>query len=227
MNALRTTCKSTLWNSGLLLAFCASCDAGGISAKIQIVVYDGAALGQKTLSAAEDLTGKILLASGLEAQWSAGPSSDLGRLGMDFSPPTHGVCSSPSIPATLRVQILARALAGVPRQMLGFSLPCALTGFQITIFADHVDNVSQMPLLTFQRVLGYALAHELGHVLLHSAEHDENGLMKAAWSKSDWQRAALSIIPFSTQQTRRILGAIQGSPGADMTWAALRGPKRR
>jgi hypothetical protein len=39
VNALRTTCKSTLWNSGLLLAFCASCDAGGTSAKIQIVVY--------------------------------------------------------------------------------------------------------------------------------------------------------------------------------------------
>jgi hypothetical protein len=226
MDALRI-CKSALWNSGFLLALCASRYAGGASAKIQIVVYDGAALGQKTLSAAEDLTGKILLTSGLEAQWSAGPTSDLGRLGMDFSPPARGACSSPLVPVPLRVQILARALAGVPAQMLGFSLPCAVTGFQITMFADHVAKVSQMPLPTFQRVLGYALAHELGHVLLHSAEHDDSGLMKAAWSKSDWQRAAFSIIPFSTGQTRRILGAIQGSPGAEMTWAALRVPKKR
>lgn len=31
---------------------------------------------------------------------------------------------------------------------------------------------------TFSRVLGYALAHELGHVLLHSAGHENSGLMK-------------------------------------------------
>lgn len=123
------------WKSGLLLALGASCHAGEtLLARIQVVVYDVAALGTKTLASAENLTGQILLASGLEAEWSTGPISDWKRLEMDFTPRTRGECASVPTPSLLRVQFLRRAPAGLAAQVLGFSLPCAMTGIQITIY---------------------------------------------------------------------------------------------
>jgi hypothetical protein len=84
------------------------------------------------------------------------------------------------------------------------SLPCAKRGVQVTIYADRAADVSGAGGPTFGRVLGYATGHELGHVLLHSGVHDTAVLMKGVWSKRDWQRAAVSIIPFGPTDMRRI-----------------------
>ena len=72
------------------------------------------------------------------------------------------------------------------------------------IFADRAAAVSERGGPTFGHVLGYTIAHELGHVLLHSGAHDMAGLMKDIWSKRDWQRAAVSVIPFSPSDVQRI-----------------------
>jgi hypothetical protein len=189
---------------------------GGGAEQIQIAVYDRAEVGPKRLSVAQNLTGKILLASGVETKWTVGPISDLQRLEIDFSPRTSGECASAPTPSPLRVQVLARAPSGVSVQTLGFSLPCATGGIQVTIYADHVAKLSETATPTFSRVLGYAVAHELGHVLLHSAEHEDSGLMKAVWSKTDWQRAAVSIIPFSPPDARRIANRIQNARSAEL-----------
>jgi hypothetical protein len=203
----------TVWKkSGLLFAFGALCSASEtLRVKIPIVVYDGAELVPKTLSSAENLAGTILLTSGLEAEWSAGPIADLKRLVIDFTPRTGGECASVPSPRLLRVQLLRQAPASLSPQVLGFSLPRAMNGIQVSIYADRVAEVSQRMAPTFGQVLGYALAHELGHVLLHSLRHENSGLMKGVWSKGDWQRAAATIIPFSPEQARRILEAIQGA----------------
>jgi hypothetical protein len=212
---------SAVWKSGFWLALGAWCSAGQTRpVRIPIVVYDGAALGPKTLYIAETLTGRILRSSGLEAEWSTGPISDLKRLTMDFTARTAAECSSIPTPSVLRVQILKRAPAGLSAQTLGFSLPCAMTGIQVTIYADCVATVSETAAPTFGRVLGYALAHELGHVLIHSAGHEESGLMKGVWSKVDWQRAAVAIIPFSPEQARRIRATIPGAMGGELAQRA-------
>jgi hypothetical protein len=57
-------------------------------------------------------------------------------------------------------------------------------------------------------VLAHALTHELGHVLLRSDLHEKSGLMKAIWTESDWQRAAVTIIPFSLDDMRFIAGQL-------------------
>jgi hypothetical protein len=211
MGAIRT------WKSGALLIIWALAGAGQtLSIKIQIVVYDSGKIGLKTLSAAESVTGEILSAAGLDSKWTAGPISDLERLGMDFTAWTPAECANASSPDFLRVQVVAHAPVGFQAQALGFSLPCATTGIQATLYADRVAKVSGPMAPTFSRVLGYAMAHELGHVLLHSGRHDHIGLMKGAWSRSDWQRAAVSIIPFSPIQASQIMGAIQKTKSTEM-----------
>ncbi len=62
-------------------------------------------------------------------------------------------------PAVLKVQILSLAPDGFPPQGIGYSLPCAGQGFQVTLFADRVEAVSRTTRTSFCRVLAYALAH--------------------------------------------------------------------
>ena len=100
----------------------------------------------------------------------------------------------------MRAEILPHAPSGFSQQALGYALPCAERGMQVTIYADRVEVVSRTNLAAFYRVLGHAIAHEVGHVLLRSGAHDTTGLMRGAWAKSDWQRAAVTIIPFTPGQ---------------------------
>jgi hypothetical protein len=75
-------------------------------------------------------------------------------------------------------EILPHAPRGFSPQALGYALPCAKSGMQVTIYADRVETVSWTTLAGFYRVLGHALAHEVGHVLLRSCAHDDSGLMR-------------------------------------------------
>jgi hypothetical protein len=169
--------------------------------KLLIVTYDAAHVGPQTLKQAERIAATILLSATTQSRWEAGAAEDLRNLGMDFTAYSAKDCQPDPVP---RVQILPHAPVGVPPNALGFSLPCARFGIQVTIYADRVGSVSESGGPSFGRVLGYAMAHELGHVLLHSGAHAAAGLMKASWSKSDWQRAAVDITPFSPAEARQI-----------------------
>jgi hypothetical protein len=49
-------------------------------------------------------------------------------------------------------------------------------------------------------MLGHAMAHEIGHVLLGSTEHSPDGIMKARWSTTDYQKAAKGYMKFTPLQ---------------------------
>jgi len=117
-------------------------------------------------------------------------------LGSDFSAPSRDGCRESPLPVIIQAQILPHAPTGFPPSALGYSLPCAQRGAQITLYADRMETVSRTANASFYRVLGHSLAHELGHVLRRSNGHDANGLMKDVWTRQDWRRAAVSIVVF-------------------------------
>lgn len=207
-----------IWRTGLFLCLLSTTAPGQEAphVKVTIVVYDSAQIGTKTLDRSERIAGTILQTAEIDSHWDTGPVKNLGNLGTDFTTYSRADCEDrPSLPE-LRVQILARAPPGFAVHALGYSLPCAKRGIQVTIFADRAAKVSETGWATFGRVLGYAIAHELGHVLLRSGVHDTAGLMKAFWSKRDWQRAAVSVIPFSPTDVRRIAARHQRVADRDM-----------
>jgi hypothetical protein len=62
--------------------------------------------------------------------------------------------------------------------------------------------------------LGYALAHEVGHVLLRSESHGSAGLMRGIWSRADWQCMATVGLWFTMDEAsamRRELRRVQGA----------------
>ena len=73
---------------------------------------------------------------------------------------------------------------------MGFSLvqtPGAAP-FLATVYVDRVESVARGAGTDARRVLGLAIAHEIGHVLLNSNTHAPSGLMRADWSHRELQR---------------------------------------
>ena len=74
---------------------------------------------------------------------------------------------------------------------LGFSLvvPDGVP-FLATVYADLVESVARRANVDATTVLGRAIAHEIGHLLLNTNSHPEAGLMRAGWSQKELRRNA-------------------------------------
>ena len=73
---------------------------------------------------------------------------------------------------------------------MGFSLvatPGAVP-FLATVYVDRTESVARGAGIDARRVLGLAIAHEIGHVLLNSSSHAPSGLMRADWSRTELRR---------------------------------------
>ena len=62
------------------------------------------------------------------------------------------------------------------------------TGVLATIYIDRVEQLAETSGIDMATLLGRAIAHELGHLLLASNTHSSRGLMRAKWSRDDLRR---------------------------------------
>ena len=108
------------------------------------------------------------------------------------------------------MRLLPHAPAGLATGTLGYSLPCAGFGIASTIFIDQCEGVTYQPATSFHKVLAYAIAHELGHVLLPSGEHSRASLMRARWDKAAWLRATVKGIPLEREEPGACASSCRG-----------------
>jgi hypothetical protein len=67
------------------------------------------------------------------------------------------------------------------------------------VFYHRVKSLTGANGVTLAPVLGAAMAHEIGHLLLDNA-HSETGLMRADWTKADLQLIQRSELSFTAEQ---------------------------
>jgi hypothetical protein len=88
---------------------------------------------------------------------------------------------------------------------LAYAMPYKDFGTCIHVFVDRVTARNRDP--AFARVLlAHVMAHEIAHVLECSVRHSEDGVMKARWSRNDYQRMKwrpLSFAPEDVESLRR------------------------
>jgi len=75
---------------------------------------------------------------------------------------------------------------------MAYALPYEGTHIQV-----FYDRISVRPLGVRQHILGYVLAHEIGHVLQRIARHSAEGVMKASWSDEDYKLMLRSRLKFT------------------------------
>jgi hypothetical protein len=172
------------------LAICglqlAAQNSGHGSLMLHVYLYDRANVPRQTLDRAIEEASSVLAAVGVRVLWEPGEAdSEEGRT-VDMTSRTV---------ATERLRddrafIVVRCVLGVPAtalpSALGFSLPWAKNGVHVTLFYDRIEEVAIAVPVSTAKILGSALAHEIGHVLLGSEQHSLTGIMKAVWSRADY-----------------------------------------
>jgi hypothetical protein len=61
-------------------------------------------------------------------------------------------------------------------------------GTLATIYLDRIDSLAGEAKVDSGRLLGRAIAHEVGHLLLGTHDHAHAGLMRARWLTPELQR---------------------------------------
>ncbi len=173
---------------------------------VQVRLFNLARVPRSDLSGAEREVAEIFAQADMEVHWSEGALDDRASLITDFSTnkASGATCKVANHTPGLSIQLQPHAPRGLGIGTLGFSLPCAAFGIDSTIYIDRCEDVTYETPASFSKVLAYAMAHELGHVLLRSGEHTPTGLMRANWDKAAWLRAALRGIPIDREQARRM-----------------------
>lgn len=81
-------------------------------------------------------------------------------------------------------------------------------GFIASVFYDVVKERAAEHQQDIGELLGDAIAHELGHLLLGTKSHSGGGLMSAFWSGSRLRLASQGCLAFSDAEAERIQAAL-------------------
>ena len=179
---------------GLVIAFFAWLVSGssayaqpGASQRVVVRSYNTIGLPLPMLDDAESTVGSLLREAGIDSSWrncrtSNGPSSE-----------SDDVCGDVLNPSEVIVRIVRAPRAITDVEVLGYSHVDAYRrqGTLATVFADRVRALAPALRIDEGTLLGRAITHEVGHLLLGTLEHSETGLMRGAWHsaghrRSDW-----------------------------------------
>ena len=161
-------------------------------ARVQVRVYDTAVMSAADQTVALRAATGVLAAAGIDITWLP-----CGRAEASTNPPA---CAAPMAHDELSVRLVR--LAGTPSARgelrLGYSLvdTRVAEGALATVYVDRVEwlvrqaghDGATVRGCDGATVLGFAVAHEIGHLLLGTNHHGSTGLMRAVWSRSDLQR---------------------------------------
>jgi hypothetical protein len=181
---------------------------GFSAAPLQIRTYNNYGLPAEDLLTARAHVDAIFHAAAVDLTW-------LDCWYRDIEPANAPAqCRQPLGPHEVTLRLQAPSTPGTKRYVsMGFSLVNLKTGvpFLATVFVDLVASISRSSGIDFRLLLGRAIAHELGHLLLNSNRHADRGLMRAGWShadlrkndQADWQFLREEIAVIRTSATAR------------------------
>jgi hypothetical protein len=118
-------------------------------------------------------------------------------------------CQKPLAPGELALRIVrSRATDERSRepQPLGEALIDTRTGSGVlaTVFVDRVDSMAAQTRDSRDLLLGRAIAHELGHLLMATSAHSAHGLMRPLWTHSEIRRRARTDWTFKANEIAAI-----------------------
>ena len=184
-----------------------------VVANLQLVVriYDSVGVSPVELDRARASVGAILASAGIDSIWR----------------PCHASgCTGPVKPH----EVVLRVVRSTPRSAkdsLGFSvIDVSQGGGSLgTIYEDRIRALAAQGDVYEGELLGRAMAHEIGHMLIGTNGHSRLGLMRALWVTSELQRGLPSDWVFSgregTQLRGRLAARTHPVPAAEAILAVL------
>lgn len=79
-----------------------------------------------------------------------------------------------------------------------------------SVYVDLVERVARGAAIDARKLLGRAVAHEIGHLLLNTNTHARGGLMRATWSRVEMQRDESADWLFADRECEAMRSGLQG-----------------
>ena len=120
---------------------------------------------------------------------------------------SHAACTDPLGSGELAIRITAgpREEAPTSQRALGYSLvEPDVGGTLATVFSDRVAWLAASSAARYTALLGRAVAHEIGHLVIGTNEHSNAGLMRAVWTSAELVRDAHNDWLFTTDDRSRL-----------------------
>jgi hypothetical protein len=179
--------------------------------EVTVRVYDntGATVAERRLSL--EIAASIVSAASVKLRWKS--CAEPGRLA-----PTNtrdrSACEMPLAPGELVVRIVRSAVVrdGTRRELpLGDATMNSQTGKGVlaTIYIDRVNWMAEQAGVDAGALLGRAIAHELGHLLMATGAHGSKGLMRPVWSQSEIRRRQIDDWIFRPREIATIKARTQ------------------
>jgi hypothetical protein len=170
--------------------------------RVAIYVYNVALVPSRVLRGAERCVATILGQAGIRTTWFE-PRT--------FAPEELGPSSpgDPWVPPNITVRIYNRPMineARVEQGILGFVWRFE-TNSAVVLY-DRVQNLAGYRRIDLAPLLGIAMAHEIGHLLLGSREHSSEGIMRQNWPSTDLHAREQARLRFTADQSQRIRGEV-------------------
>jgi len=181
---------------GLTLVSGAAHEAELAWAGLTVRVYDNANVSKGALRAALDMAAQTLRPADVEVTWVSCSASSGGR------------CTVPLGRGELMVRLVRspRNTPGADDESLGTALvdPATGTGVLATVYVDRVERLAHGTDGDLGTLLGRAMAHEIGHLLMGRSAHARHGLMRPRWTRAEVTRNATADWGFDAPDVRAI-----------------------
>ena len=209
--------KQAILAAAATLIFAASHLEGSrsIDAAAAIRIYNYANVPTGQLAAARATADRIFADAGISLQWTDCRTSAAGRGAADR------LAGCTELLREGHEFVLRLFESGTdeanPYVALGTSMIDreARGGVLMTVNPRPVLAVAQRASMDPSILLGRAIAHELGHLLLGRVDHPRSGLMRAFWSQNELRGGRPADWRFSTEEAQLMRQGLR-----DRTWAA-------
>ena len=155
---------------------------------VRVIIHDSASVPVDILETARNQTAAAFARAGIDLNWSSA-----------------GNCRSDD-DARFCIQVLLRPRnsqsAPGKGRIMGMALAADQLGAVLSLYFDAVTDVARRYGSSRGDVLGLALSHEMGHVLLPPPSHSSTGIMQASWEGDDLRHVLSGDAAFTEEQVR-------------------------
>jgi len=177
------------------------------SPKVRIVVYvfNSAHVGSRDLTKAEAQAAEAFEKVGIRITWLAGLTAGEAM--------GHSVGEAWNL-ANLDLRIWTRPMTrgtAIPSNALGYCL--SMERGEAVVLSDAIQNLAAIWGANAADILGMAMTHEIGHLLLRTGRHSAAGVMEPRYLQKDLASAERGSLLFTQKESNALQNEVRRRTG--------------
>lgn len=162
---------------------------------VTVLVFNYSAASPSTVRTAEQHVSRIFRAAGLQPSWIWCP--------VPLSAASKQACAAEVGLQSVRVRIVDHSESNYfGEDIFGFAIAPAIA----TVYYGNAMALAKSDQADYEVpvILGCAIAHEIGHLLLGPGSHARTGIMQAQWKREELERAVKGQQLFTAEEAEKM-----------------------